>query len=175
MKKSVLLLALIPLFLHIHCNKDDEVVPGFDMMYQQTFTIPAGIGIDAVHSFLIKNIPTNYQTYLTQSNKEDTDIKGISVSQVVLRGMYGDADYSFIEEAKLRIYKENDPNDFIEIAYRYPTPLNPGNLLPLIPNLPEIKRFMTGPRFNVDLRLRLRNITQFETDTRLELQFRALY
>jgi hypothetical protein len=167
--------AIIGMILTISCNKDEELGPGFDMMYQPDITIPAGIGIGVNHSFTISNISTNYQSYLNQFNKTDADIKRILVSQVNLRGVFGDADYGAIEVATLRIYKLNDPSDFIEIAYRDPTPLNPGNILALIPNETDIKRFMKEPRFNIDLRLRLRDITQMETDTRIELQFRAVF
>jgi hypothetical protein len=73
------------------------------------------------------------------------------------------------------VYSTTDPNNKIEIAYRFPTPLSPGNALPLIPNLPDVKKFLSASRFSLDLAIRLRFITQLETQTRLSLQFRAVY
>lgn len=156
------------------CHKE-EPLPGFDMIYQQDFTIPAGIGSNAEHIFTFKNIPTHYEQYLTQYNKADSAILQVITAQAVLSGTFGDANFDFVDKAVLRIYNENDPNDFVEIAYRFPVPLSPGNSLPLIPNLPDIKRFMSASRFNIKLILTLRNITQEETDTRIDLKLKANY
>jgi len=168
---------ILPIFLlltvfSISCHKDNNH-PGFEMLYQQEFIIPAGIGSNVVHHFYFINLSTRYLQYLDQFSKTDADITQVVTSKSVLSGVFGDANYDFIDEVKLTLYDENDPNDKIEIAYRYPTPLTPGNTLPLIPNLPDIKRFMSKSRFSIDLALRLRNITQEETQTRLDLQFIA--
>lgn len=157
------------------CKKNEEQAPGFDMIYQTEFTIQAGLGVDVVHHYYLKNITTRYQQFLADHKVTDADIIKIIPAQFVMNGTFGDSNYDFIEEATLRIYKEPDPTKFIEIAYRFPVPLEPGNTLALIPNLPDIKSYLTDARYSLDLGLRLRKITQEETQTRIDIQFRAVF
>ncbi|MBU6342070.1 MAG: hypothetical protein KGS48_11305 [Bacteroidetes bacterium] len=161
--------------LGVNCHKDDSNQPGFDMDYHLDFVIQAGLGTDVEHHYYIKNIPSKYLTYLSQYGKTDADISKIFPSAVVLNGTYGDANYRFIDQAVLRVYLESEPNDLIEAAYRYPAPMDPGNTLALIPNQPDVKRILSSSRFSIDIGLRLRNITQEETNAHLDMTFRAYY
>jgi hypothetical protein len=175
MKKIAFALLAASLLMGIACNKNDDVAPGFDMIYRQNFTIPAGIGVFDVHHFQLKNIPTRYQQLLEQHGKTDADITGILTARAALSGIFGDANLQFVEQVSVRVYDESDPTDYVEIAYRQPTPLDPGNALPLIPSLADSKRFMTGTRFAVDVVLWLRNTTQEESDVRLDLDLKATF
>ena len=114
-----LLLLIISTF---SCRKEDQA-PGFDMIYQQEFTIPAGIGVFQVHHFYLKNLATRYEQYLAQHGKTDGDITGVITSQAVLNGIFGDANLNFVDQVSLRVYDEANPSDYIEIAYRQPVPL----------------------------------------------------
>jgi hypothetical protein len=175
MKKIAFALLAAGLLLGVSCNKNDDAAPGFDMIYQQNFTIPAGIGVFDVHHFQLKNIPTRYQQLLEQYSKADADITGILTARAALSGIFGDANLQFVEQVSVRVYDESDPTDYVEIAYRQPTPLDPGNALPLIPSLADSKRFMTGTRFAIDVVLWLRNTTQEESDVRLDLELKATF
>lgn len=175
MQYRIFLLLLCAVLFGFSCNKDNDQVPGFDLIYQQDFIIPAGIGVFEVHHFQIENIPSRYQQSLDQHDKTDADIKGILTTQAVLTGIYNDADFGIIEQVSLRVFDSSDPSDYVEIAYRYPTPLDPGNSLPLIPSLADAKRFFNSARFSLDIVIWLRNTTQLETETRLNLQMKATY
>lgn len=167
---------LVPaILLGSSCNKVNDQSPGFDMIFQQEFYIPAGIGVFDVHHFQIENIPSRYQQYLDQHGKTDADITGIIASQVTLGGVFGDADFDYVDQVSLRVYDKSDPTDWVEIAYRQPVPLDPGNNLPLIPSLADAKRFFKNSRFSLDIVLWLRNTTQQETQTRLDLQMKATF
>ncbi|MFN0014561.1 MAG: hypothetical protein ACKVU2_08440 [Saprospiraceae bacterium] len=158
----------------VGCKKDD-VSPGFDMVYQQEFFIPAGIGPFVTHHFYLKNISTRYQALLSQSGKTAEDIVAILPVQASLAGIFGDANFSVVEEASLRVYQESDPTGFVEMAYRFPTPIDPSNTLDLIPSLASAKKIMTQDRFSIDLALRLRSTTTDETPVRLNLHLKATY
>ncbi len=175
MKNGIFLLLLCAVLAGFSCNKDNDLAPGFDLMYQQDFILPAGIGVFDVHHFQILNIPSRYQQSLDQSGKTDEEITGVLTVKAVLSGVYSDASYDLIDQVSLRVFDASDPTDYVEIAYRDPTPLDPGNTLPLIPSLADTKRFFKQPRFSVDVVIRLRNTTQLETETRLSLQMKATY
>ncbi|MCC7245214.1 MAG: hypothetical protein IT269_06020 [Saprospiraceae bacterium] len=175
MKYRLLFLLLCTLTFALSCNKDDETVPGFEMPYQADFTIPAGIGALDAHHFQFKNLPTRYSELLTQYNKADADVKGIKTLKAGIGGIFGDANLSFIQQVSIRVYNEDDPNDYIEVAYRDVTPLDPGNELPLLPSLANCKRLMTGTRFSMDVVLWLRQTTQTDSDVRISLILNAQY
>jgi hypothetical protein len=156
------------------CTKSADTAPGFDMAYHQEFTIPVGLGTDVVHHFYFHDISTSYPQYLSEHLKTDADIARIIPEQFTLAGVFGDANFDYVDEVTLRIFKEIDPNGYIEVAYRYPVPISPGNALPIIPDLPDVKSFLSGSRFSIDLALRLRNIPQAEIQAKLDLQFRAV-
>lgn len=175
MQSKIYFFLICTALVGISCNKDNDQVPGFDLVYQEDFILPAGISTFDVHHFQIKNIPTRYQQNLDQQGKTDADIKSVLTAQAVLSGVYNDANFDIVDQVSVRVFDAADPTDYVEIAYRYPTPLEPGNTLPLIPSLADTKRFFKNPRFSLDVVIWLRTTTQFETETRLSLQMKATY
>ena len=167
----IILLALFGL----SCHKDDGLVPGFDMVFQREFSLPAGIGIFDVHHFQLKNIPSNWEQYLDQHNKTAEEISGVITAEASIGGIFGDADLGLVERISMRIFNDSDPNDYVEIAYRDPAPFDSGNVLQLIPSLADSKRFFLEPRFSVDVVIWLRQTTQDQSDLRLNLTMRATY
>ena len=157
------------------CHKDRDLGPGFDLSYKQEFNIPVALNVFEVHHFQLLNIPSTYAQSLTQANKTDAEVVGILTSKGNLGGIFGDADLSFIEKVSVRVFNESNPDDYIEVAYREPAPLDPGNNLPLIPTLADCKRLITGSRFNIDVVIWLRKTTLTDSDVRLDLQLKAQY
>ncbi|MFN0035547.1 MAG: hypothetical protein ACKVUS_10795 [Saprospiraceae bacterium] len=174
MKKIVYSLSFIVL-IGLSCRKDDGLAPGFDMVFQREFSIPAGIGVFDVHHFQLKNIPSDWEQYLSQHGKTAADITGVITAQASVGGVFGDVDLSVVEKMSVRIYDDSNPNDYVEIAYRDPTPLDSGNILPLIPSLANSKRFFSNPRFSADVVIWLRRTTQDQSDVRLDLTMRATF
>jgi hypothetical protein len=173
--RSPVYLLLLLLLLSASCKKKEDNRPGFDMQYQTQFDIPAGLGPFVVHHFYLKNIHTNFEQLLAQNSKSKEDIAGIITTQANLGGIFGDADFEFVEQISVKVYNESDPNGAIEVAYRFPVPLDPGNNLPLIPSLADAMDILEEPRFSIDVALWLRKTTQVETTVRLDLQFKATY
>lgn len=160
-------------FLGLSCNKTEDKIPGFDMFYQQYFTIPVGISQFQVHHFEFENFPTKYQTLLDTYKKTDADITSILTGKAAVTGVFGDANLDFIDQISVRVYDSANPNDFLEIAYRYPVPLEPGNSVALIPTLADSKRFFKMTRVSVDVVIWLRFFTTEESEVRLDLQMNA--
>lgn len=176
MSKIFTRLALILLATSlVGCKKDNDLAPGFDMIYQEQFGIPAGLSDFVVHHFYFENIPSRYATLLAENGKTDAEIKAILTVESELSGVFGDANFEFLEEVSVRVFPEGKPNSYLEFAYRYPVPLNPGNQLPIIPGLADVKTYLKEERFGIDLALRLRRPTPDATDAKLSVRFRASY
>jgi hypothetical protein len=174
MNRSIIFYAAPFLLLSgLSCDKGQDVAPGFDMLYQENFIIPVGISEFEVHHFQFENIPTRYNQYLDQHKKTDAEITSIITSKAAITGIFGDANLDFIDQVSLRIYDPNTPNDYVEIAYRYPVPLDPGNNLPVIPSLADSKRFFSQSRVAIDVVIWLRKPTTQESEVRLDLEMKA--
>lgn len=157
------------------CQKEDDQAPGFDMLFERDFSIPAGIGSLDVHHFQIRNIPSNWDRYLQEVNKTEEEVSRIINGKASIGGIFGDVDLSVIEWISVRVYDDSNPNDYVEIAYRDPAPMDSGNVLPLIPSLADTKRFFSKARFSVDVVMRLRRTTIDQSDVRLSLTMRAAF
>lgn len=171
----LVLTLLCLLLMGFSCKKEDGLAPGFDMVFQREFSIPAGIGVFDVHHFQLKNIPSNWEQYLLQHSKTAADITGVVNASASVGGIFGDVDLSVVERISVRIYNESNPNDYVEIAYRDPAPMDSGNVLPLIPSLADSKRFFSTSRFSADVVIHLRRTTQEQSDVRLDLTMRATF
>ena len=167
------LIFMLVLLSGLSCDKGTETLPGFDMFFQEEFIIPVGISQFEVHHFQFENLTSNYDKYLDQHHKTDEEITSIVTQKAGITGIYGDANLDFIDQVSIRVYDPAAPNDYVEIAYRYPVPLDPGNNLPIIPSLADAKRFMSKPRFAIDVVLWLRYITDQESEVRFDLQMTA--
>lgn len=167
-------LFLIPV-LFLSCKKEESIGPGFDLQFQQDFIIPPGINVFAVHHFYLKNLPTNFQDLLDRYKVTADDIATIRTTKAVLSGVFGDEVYDFVDQVSVKAYNVDDLNDNLEIAYRQPVPLDPGNNLPLIPSLADSKKYLSAERVSFDVALWIRNTTQDELTTRLTLTLRAEY
>ena len=173
MIRSVLLSVFVAVLL-TGCRKEDSR-PGFDFQIRQDFTIPAGIGVFQVHHFYLRNIPTRMAQLLDQRNLKPEDITGMLTNQGALTGIFGDANFDFIDQISVRVYEDARPQNFLEAAFRQPMPLDPGNEVALIPTLADLSKFLNADQVSVDVALWLRRTTTEETLARLDLQFRATY
>lgn len=156
------------------CKKDNAPGRGVDLLFRQTFEIPAGIGVFDVHHFYLKNIPTNYTSTLGLSNITAADIVRVITTQGSMNGTFGDANLDFIDRLSIRVYTD-DPNDYLEIAYRDPAPIDPGNNMGLIPSLSDSKDFISAEKVNFDIVFWLRRTTTETTPVQLDLTMRAEY
>ena len=172
-RTNYMVLLLAASLLGFSCNKEETLRPGFNMLYQQNFIIPVGISEFEVHHFQFDNIPTQYQQYLTQHKKTDGEITGVFTNKAAISGLFGDANLDFIDQVSIRVYDQANESDFIEIAYRYPVPLDPGNNLPVLPSLADSKRFFSQSRFAIDVVIWLRKPTTQESEVRVDLEMRA--
>ncbi len=172
MIRNAFFLSILCMACLLGCDKDNNR-PGFDLVYRKQFEIPAGIGVFDVHHFYLRNLPSRFAESLIAQDKTAAAITGVITAQASLTGVFGDANLNFVEQVSVRIYQESDPTDYVEIAYRLPVPLEPGNRLDLIPSLADSKRFVQNERFSLDVAFWLRRTTRESTPLQLDLQLKA--
>jgi hypothetical protein len=168
------LLFLLALLCTLACNKD-SVGPGVDLLYRRDFEIQTGIGPFVVHHYYLNNISSTYLQTITNQSLTDTDIKSVTNTTGEFTAIFGDARLDFITRISVRISPVGKPDEYIEVAYRDPAPLNSGTTLGLVPSLADVRSIMREDRFNVDIALETRQITTENIPVRLDLKFRAEY
>ena len=158
--------------LLLSCNKQQEE-PGFDLIIRKDFEISAGLGPFVVHHFYLNNVASPYGATLISQNKTDADISGITNTTGELASIFGDGQLDYIHRISVRVFPEGQPNNYIEVAYRDPTPLSIGTSLGLVPSLANVHDIIKQDRFGIDIAIEMRNGTQEIVPVRLDMKFRV--
>lgn len=170
----LLLLALITCCL-FSCKKDDGFEKYVDLVYRETFEIPAGVGIYDVPHLFINDVPSKYLDILKAGNITTEEIKKVLTVESTIKGIFGDEDLDVIDRISLRVIQGSNSSDFIEIAYRDPVPNNPGSGMGLIPSLSDSKDFISQETINFEIVIWLRANTTQTIPLQLDLKMRAGY
>lgn len=152
------------------CRKDE---PGFNMTYLGQINIPAGLDPFTLHTFTVQNIPADTLAYFSTNGVTSARILKINPYSFRMVPIYSGADYRFIELVSVIIVSPDNPDVRQEVYFRDNIPLNIGDLLDVYPNLPDIKPFIMRNRFNIEIVLRLRDISPQTIETHLDFTFRA--
>ncbi|MEY3240056.1 MAG: hypothetical protein RIR11_1494 [Bacteroidota bacterium] len=170
----LLLLALISSCL-LSCNKDDGFEKYVELIYRESFEIPAGVGVFDVPHLFINDVPSKYLDLLRAGNMKPEEIEKVLTIESTISGIFGDEDLGVIDRISLRVIQGNNSSDFIEIAYRDPAPNNPGNGMGLIPSLSDSKAFISQETINFEIVIWLRANTTQTIPLQLDLKMRAGY
>ena len=151
---------------------DDEVKPGFDMIYSVDFTLPAGLNTVERHYFEFYDVETDFQAYLAGQGYTLEDIERIEPTGAVMYALSGDSDYGDIFEVSVQVF--NGQQSYVEAFFRQDVPPNATDEVNMLPTLANFKEYLEKPTMQLRVRLDLRQITSFTTDTRLDMSFRAV-
>lgn len=167
--KNLLYLLLLPL-LFSNCKDGCTVLA--DMPYTRQIDIPAGLNPLQSHYFVIENIPNQKNSIFDASNLTDEDISEIKGKSARFSTIFNGPKYDFIREVSIQIYTDN-PDDWSEVFYRTNVQENTGGDLDLIGSLTNIQRHLTGPTFNIVIKIDLRRTNSQAVETRFDFQFGA--
>ena len=160
--------------LFLSCNKSDDPGRGVDLVFRKQFEIPAGLGVFDVHHFYLRDVPTHFASTLALANITADQVARVTTTEGNLSGVFGDANLDFIDRVSVRVYT-NDPADYLEVGYRDPAPIDPGNAMGLIPSLADSKEFISAATVNFDVVFWLRRTTTEVSPVQLDMTLRALY
>ncbi len=175
MQRSIFTMAFILLVGLTNCNKEELFEKYANLVYREYFDIPAGVGVFDVHHFYINQIPTKYLASLAQGGIQKDEVTKVLTSQGSISALFGDSDLRFVDRISIRAYADGDPANYIEIAYRDPSPVDPGVSIGLIPSLASAQEFFQLDFVNIDVVIYLRETTTESVNMQLDLTMRAGY
>jgi len=153
------------------CTKmDDQFL--FKLEYDQIIAIPAGLNTVETYTFVLKDIPTNYQVLLQTNNLNDAAINSINPGSIRLTDELSQLDFSRFEKISLLASSGEFKNEK-EIGYLETIPLNSTDQLQLFPTLVDAKDLFSGNSFNLRLKVKLRGFLSSSSNVRLRIGMNA--
>lgn len=165
------LLLLLTGLSWLGCTKmDDQFL--FKMEYDQFITIPAGLNTIETYTFILKDIPTNYQVLLQTNNLSDAAVNTINPGSIRLVDELNQLDFSKFEKVSL-LASNGDFKNEKEIGYQEIIPLTSSNQLQLFPTLVDARDLFSGSAFNLRLKVKLRGFLSANTNVRMRVTMNA--
>jgi hypothetical protein len=153
------------------CTKmDDQFL--FRLEYDEIIAIPAGLNTIETYTFILKDIPTNYQILLQTNNLSDAAVNSINPGNIRLTDELGQLDFSNIERISLLASTAEFKNEK-EIGYLEFVPLNSTNQLQLFPTLVDAKDLFSSNTFNLRLKIKLRGFLSASANIRMRVAMSA--
>ena len=156
----------------VSCRNDDEADFLFELPYQTTFTIPAGLDPFQGH-FFIRKVDSRMAANLSERTLTEEDILSVDPRAATMTAVGSNARYNFIREVSVRIYAEDPQNNptapWKELFYRDDNNLlDAGSLVDLIPSLVNAREEALEKEFYIVVVLFLRTPSPQSIDTRLD-------
>lgn len=168
----IFLLLLLPVLLLDACKKKDDG-PSLDMVLEPvSFVIPAGANAFETIHFLVKDRPTHFFEILDAAGIKPEQVTGMAGATATFEADFADAQYKYLYDVSIRVYKEPDSDDFVEAFYREPIPDNAGNTLGLIPSLANLDGFLKTDIVSFDIAILPRVTTPESIPTRLFMSYK---
>lgn len=165
---SVLLFVLLTSF---SCRKNDDRVR-FDMLYPEVyFTIPAGLNPFLIHFIELRDLPVNRAFYFDLNKVTDSTQVRIVPRSARIGSLFADVDFEFVERISILVADAEKPDQFYEIYYRDPVPLNIGPFLDLVPTLLDLQQVVKSDRIHLRIRMQLRAPSPVFVESRLDYSF----
>ncbi len=150
--KNIKVLVFFIILLVVGCRRDtfDDQIP-----FITAVEVPAGLGATLTYNFPIPNI-----------SGTTLNINTARPNQVQLYIEQGEANFDFVRQAFLLI--ETDSSQ-IEIGYQLDQRIDNRTVMTLLPNIVDIKEYISQPNFRMLLKLNLRYPTTSTSRIRVEL------
>ncbi len=171
MLKNILLLTGC-LLLFTTCKKQEDFL--FEMNYDLEFTIQPGLSpFGGIYGYKIKDIPSNFDNYLSANGRNADDITNIACGSARATALFTGAEYGFIRNATVIIASSTDTAFFKPAFERIQVPDDTGSQLDLIGTLVDAAPILQEETFEVWFEMELRQTSPSLINSRLELTFLA--
>ena len=169
MKKLLVFLGLV---LFLSCQKEET--PLFIMEY--IMEVPFEPSTNTVITYRVRerDISSTFDQMLNQNNLKSEDVKTVRVRKAVIYPAVQRVSYSILKKIDVSIFEITDPDDLLVIAEEYPLPNDNRNELPMLPGLPNLKRFVEQDFFGLDVGYILRRPLSERQVNYLRLELEAI-
>lgn len=154
------------------CRKAET---GFEMSYRRQFEIPVGLAVGPSHNFVLIDIPSDTSVFFKINNATAEQVIGVVPRSMTIKTIFqgGGNTFAIVDHVEVVIFDPNRPSvPEIPIFYRYDVPLSTGDILTLIPDGNNIRKFVIdGSRFNIRIKLFFREITPRSVETEANIIF----
>ncbi len=169
MRLAFLLASLLVVFGS--CTDDNPVL--FTFPVEERFILPAGLNIFTRHVFIERDVIGRYQEALSSSQFSDADVIEIQPGRARLVGVRGDEFFGNIDEVIISVIDRNNPDSKREIFFREDVRLNEEGTLDLFGSLSEVKDWVSGERFDLEIVFIFRQVTSVTQELLIDLEFVA--
>ena len=146
--------------------------PLFVMNLEADFTIPAGLNTLDTHYFVLRGIPTFSRNYVNNPAGRAA-VSGVFPRRAEINARFDQLDWAIVQEISIWAVSSSDSSIKKEVFYENRIDFSNVRELRLSSSLSEVKDILFQDQLTLEVRIRLRNITPFEIDTRLTLNFEA--
>lgn len=158
-------------FWFADCKKEEDQFL-FRMEYDQFISIPPGLNTVETYTFILKDLPTNFQALLSANGLTDESVRSINPGSIRLTDELNQLDFNRFEKVSL-LASTGDFKNEKEIGYQETIPLNSSNQLQLFPTLVDARDIFSQNTFNLRLKIKLRNFLSSSSNVRLRIVMSA--
>ncbi len=153
------------------CKKEDDQFL-FRMEYDQIISIPPGLNTVETYTFVLKDLPTNFQALLSTHGLTDEAVRSVNPGAIRLTDELNQLDFNRFEKVSL-LASTGDFKNEKEIGYQETIPLNSSSQLQLFPTLVDARDIFSQQSFNLRLKIKLRNFLTSNSNVRLRIAMSA--
>ncbi len=151
------------------CGKEDIAVA--NVVKELDFEIPAGLSTIETHTFFFPSFVFGIEEILAQQGVDAADIDRISSRQGFITARFDNIDWDFVSRVTIEAVKLDGTGERTELFYMDPVPFNVNEQIELFPSLPNLKDILLDEFVNLEVKMRFRNFSPTNIDTRLRLEF----
>ena len=155
------------------CGINEEDIL-FEMRYDVNFTMGAALAPIVTHIYTLEGIKTGFSEKLNDNSVTDNEVIKVNTSFARIYDVFGTSNLNFIDKIEVYVYNPDEPSQKWLAAIEDPVLNNVKDEIKLFPAITDFKDIVSGELINIEIKIRLRDISPEEIDCRLELTMLAL-
>ena len=160
---------LISILFYFGCSKEQAVL--FSETLEVDFTIPAGLNTIETHTFIIKNIQTQFLNQCAIHGIDPQNVQEIFSTFGSFQGKFESVDYSSLSKVQVNAVSATDNNIKGEMYYHEMLPFNATTELKLLSSTTNLINILKDETFQLEIKLNFKSFPIKSTVTRFKLGY----
>lgn len=156
----------------LSCRKEET--PLFIMEYNMNVPFQPSTNTAITYRVSQRDIISSYDRMLLDNGLTREDVKTVRVRSAVIYPVGRNIGYGILQRIEVSIFDPSDPDDLLMIAEEFPLPNDRRSELPMLPGLPNLKRFVELDFFGLDVGYVLRRPLSERIDNIVRLRLEAI-